>query len=194
MNKKTMLGVPFTIIAGLMLLASTAYACTVWAGKFLVNGEAAAGGATVTATGTPTGCSGTTPTGGMTQSVNANVAKTKKSPAVGTVTVETQSAGGTCNWLPGGVYDINWYSGKGYSNHTTWSRDCMSPLMGLGVKVGEIKVNSAGQSVDPITNAAASFTFNITSPFANIGSEEGAVCVSDATGTYGNQAPMKVIV
>lgn len=192
MNKKTMLGVPFTIIAGLMILASTAYACTVWAGKFLVSGEYP-GGATVTATGTPTGCSGGKPTGGMTQNVDSNVARTKRSPAVGTVTVETQPGTG-CNKLPAGAYDINWYSGKGYSNHTTWSRDCMSPLMGTGVKVGAIQVNSAGNSVDPVTGANSSSKFTITSPFANIGGEEGAVCVSDATGTYGNQAPMTVMV
>lgn len=185
MNRKKLLAA-FAVPAATVMLGSSAYACTVWAGKFIVTGEAAAGGGTVTATGTPTGCTSTgRPIGGMNQTVDSGVAKTRQGVG-GSVTVEVQPASSpSCNKLPAGFYDINWYSGKGYSNHTTWSRDCMSPLMGLGEKVGVIQVNSSGSS--------APATFPIASPFKNIHPEEGAVCVSDATGGYGNQAPMTVI-
>lgn len=191
MRKKTML-VPFTIAAAVLLLASAAYACTVWAGKFTVWGDVAG---PVSATGQPTGCnSAGNPTGGMNQVVDGGSAKTA-SP-VGEVRVMAEPAGtlpaGCVNKLPAGVYDINWYGGRGYSNHTTWSRHCMSPLMGLRERVGEVRVDSDGYSLKADGSRGDS-RFPLVSPFRNIPPEEGAVCISDPLGGYGNQAPMAVV-
>lgn len=193
-----------------MLFASTAYACTVWAGVFKVQADEtgfdtpSAPGPTRISTGQPTGCHALTgyPTGGMSQSISGDQVSTRRTLAtpVGAVRLKVE-AGTGCNKLPPGTYDINWYSGKGYTvngGNYAWARDCMSPVMGLGVKIGEIAVNTAGSSVgnNTTTNPTVNgwWEFKISSPWANVGSEEGAICVSDAAGLYGNQAPVRVNV
>jgi hypothetical protein len=113
---------------------------------------------------------------------------------------ECQKSGS--NKLPDGTYFIRWHNGAGasagftrvgyddYSNDDTTKgsrkrvADCMEGASGS--RVG----NTAGYSVTGGNFPATSVTVNST--IANGATDESAICVSDARGFYGNQAPVSV--
>ena len=180
-NRKVLL-VPFGAVAVFLTLTAAAYACTAFNGSFTVVGGGTGGSGSVTANGTD--AQGVP---GMTQTVSGATGALKGKTG-STVTVSTGTATNGTK-LPANTYSINYYNsgplGPGYEDHATWTTDCMTG--GPGVALGTVTVGTAGT----ITSTSTTFTLPLSS--ADTGTEESAVCISDATGAYGNQAPIQII-
>ena len=189
LKTKKILLMPFGVVAILLVVASASYACTVFRGTLTLSGNL---GGTVTATGLRTG---------MVNRISAGV--TKASAANGSVNVST-GTDGCCNRLPdkdssGALrnYQINFFNGKGFDTHTHWFTDCMT--FDAGVTVAEVRLNALGQIAQRKVNGVYT---NVTQPVQvgmgrgltpNTAGQESAVCISDDTALYGNQAPITIV-
>lgn len=157
-------------VAVTLLLASAAFACTIFKGTMKVT---APNGSSVTAVGNNSGmahCSvsgtATVPTGNATLNIQI-------SPTVGACASQ----------LSNGTYDIFWLNAEAYTKVPTrrYVIDCMgSPP---GTKVGTVTV----------TSGSGSANVNVNSLVANSPVGESAVCVSDNGAFTGNQAPVTVL-
>lgn len=154
MHNKKLTAAASCAAAGLVLLGSTAYACTAYLGTFTVKGDAPQS-QEVTATGLDvsdhTYAINENNTWSMDQTVSGTFAKA--SAINGSVRISTGVApNGSKLWRtnPRGalvVYDINYYNsdatvhqhgptpfgtfhvgGPGYTTHDNWHADCMSPF------------------------------------------------------------------
>jgi hypothetical protein len=189
MRYPKMLLMPFGAVAMTLLLTSAAYACTVFRGTLTLTGSS---GGSVTATGLRTGM------------VNS-ITSTKASAAAnsGWVRVST-GTDGCCNRLPdkdssGAVrnYQINFFNGEGFDTHTHWYNDCMTG--DAGVTKANVRLNAQGQIAQLQVNGVYT---NVVQPVQvslgngltrNTGTQESAVCISDSTSLYGNQAPITIL-
>lgn len=181
-RRKKFLMVPFVAAALVLAVASVAYGCTLFMGKFSVTGNASNSG-TVT-------CRGLDRT--MENVCDAGIARVT---STGSITVSTDAVEGTGSKLPPGSYDINFYraasqtSSSGYYGHVWWNTDCMTGS--AGTNIGSVTVGANGQSSGGPFNIPTSGITNgqlwqISPVF------EAAACISDSTATYGNQAPVTV--
>ncbi len=157
-----------TVVAGVLVMASAAFACTSWIGQFQVTGNAGTSG-TVTADG-----KGTTTSFTMTQCVDSPIAKsTNGSPTRGSVTIWTGQVNSGCSNITGAdgrlpecgsggspatctgsnkrQYDIRFFNSsygllgkQGYSTHTQWSQDCMNGGILGATRLGGVEVDSSG--------------------------------------------------
>lgn len=174
----------FSGLLSLLAIASTAFACTAFLGSFTVTGNAG-GSVTVNGTDTPN-------TFTMTQTVNNGIAKATKTGGSFSISTGTATNGSK---LPKNTYGIRYYNSSsllpGYMGTGTsrqWVTDCMSAP--FGTKIGDTQVNSAGQ-----VTGQTSFSFNNTLPLNTnpAGVRESAVCITDSSALYGNQAPITIV-
>lgn len=188
-GKRRVLLVPVGGVAAVMVLAATAWACTVWKGTLTVSGDR---GGSVTSTGLRTG---------MVQRVSSGV--TSASANGGWFKVST-GTDGCCYKLPwkkadGTVrnYEINFFNGEGYSDHTHFWTDCMT--YDAGVKLADVRLNKGGQIASLLsggTYQAVSQPLQVALPSGlapNTTPQESAVCISDDTASYGNEAPITIL-
>lgn len=174
-RKRALLGVG--VVAGMMMLASASFACTVFRGTFTVQGNASTGKVTTTGTGT-----------GMTQSVNSGVAKATAVGGSIQIWTDRDTYG---RGLPANTYYVRYYNSNstpgrvGYTDHYHWSTDCM--YGSNGVQLGTVQVNSRGR----IPKQPVSFGLPSSTP--NVAPQESAVCISDNGGAFGNQAPLTIV-
>lgn len=186
---KKILLMPFGAVAIALVLTSAAYACTVFKGTLTIAGDR---GGSVTATGLRTG---------MVNSVTP--AKTFASATNGLVRVST-GTDGCCNRLPDKdstgtlrTYQVNFFNGEGFDTHGHWYTDCMAG--DAGVTKANVRLNASGQiaQLQVGTNwANVQQPINVTLGSGltpNVGSQESAVCISDTSGLYGNQAPITIV-
>jgi len=186
---KKVLLMPFGAVAIALVLTSAAYACTVFKGTMTISGNA---GGSVTATGLRTGMVS-----------NYTPAKTFASTSSGSVNVST-GIDGCCNRLPdkdaAGAprnYQINFFNGEGFDTHTHWYNDCMTG--DSGVTKANVRLNSSGQIAQKLVSGAYTavsqpLKVNLGSGLVkNVGTQESAVCISDSSGLYGNQAPITIV-
>lgn len=177
-SRKRLILIPFVALAAVLAFAATAFACTIWEGTFTVAGNSST--TSVTATGT----------GMMTQTVSAGIAKA--SATNGSITVSTGIGGG--GQLPANTtYEIRFYNSvyptaPGYTDHTHWKTDCMAGSSGTQLG-SDVTVGSNGTITgQPVTRSLPTGTLT-----ADQAPAESAVCISDSTGSYGNEAPLTIL-
>jgi hypothetical protein len=188
-HTRKILLMPFGAVAAALVLTSAAYACTVFRGTFTVTGDR---GGTVTSTGLRTG---------MVESVTAS--KAFASASGGWVRVST-GTDGCCNRLPdkdstGALrnYQVNFFNGEGYDTHGHWFTDCMAG--DAGVTLAQVRLNTQGQIAQMLVSGAyravaQPVQLGLGSGLTrNVGAQESAVCISDSSGLYGNQAPVTIV-
>jgi hypothetical protein len=171
MRDKRILFVPFGAVALVMVLAASAFACTVFRGTFTVQGNASPTKVTATGTGT-----------GMSSTISDGIAKA--TDVGGSVKLWT-GADPYGRTLPANKYFVRYYNGAGFKDHYHWQVDCM--VGGPGVDLGTVDVNSRGR----IDKQPAQFALPVSTP--NSAPEESAVCISDRGGAFGNQVPLTII-
>ncbi len=187
--QKKFLLLPFGAVAFALVLTSAAYACTVFKGTLTITGNR---GGSVSATGLRSGMIN-----------NITPAKTFASASSGSVKVST-GTDGCCNRLPdkdsNGAprnYQINFFNGEGFDTHGHWYNDCMAG--DSGVTKANVRLNSAGQIAEKLiggtyTSVAQPLQVSLGSGLTpNVGTQESAVCISDTSGLYGNQAPITIV-
>ena len=173
--KRKLICMTFGVTAASMLLASEAFACTLFRGTFTIQGNASSGRVVSTGTGT-----------GMTQTVNGGVAKATASGGSIKIWTDRDAYG---RGLPANTYYVRYYNSTttrpGYSDHTHWSTDCM--YGSSGVTLGTVQVNARGK----LDKQPAAFA--LPSSRADVAPQESAVCISDNGGAFGNQAPLTIV-
>jgi hypothetical protein len=171
MKRKRILLIPFAAMAVTAIFAAGAFACTIFRGTLSMQGNASS--ATVKTTGNGTG---------MVQTVSSSIAKASKTGGSIKLWAGADAYG---RKLPAKGYQVRYYNGKGYSDHTHWVTDCMAG--GPGVTLGSATVTTQGKfSGQPIG-------FNLPASTANTSPQESAVCVSDSFADYGNMAPLTIL-
>lgn len=198
-KRKRFLLAPASAVALVLAVAAVAYACTVWRGTMTVRGNHPSSGE-VTVTGLRVG---------MTQTVTSGVAKSTKNSGFFLVSTGSAASNNKLPWKDssGNIkkYYVKFYnssaSGPGYSNHTTWSTDCMAG--GPGVLLGSVTLNEGGQiaSVQYVGSAlnvpavpGAPVKFDLANGLnSDVSPAESAVCISDPGAAYGNQAPLTIL-
>ncbi|MDP9388266.1 MAG: hypothetical protein M3Q48_10260 [Actinomycetota bacterium] len=199
MSKRKILAIPFAALAGVLVMTSMSYACTVWMGKFKVKGSAGTG--EVVAVGDPT-------TGMKHKSVSSAYAINENNPG-GELRLRVEpEASGSSNKLPrfnsdGTVkkyylrFDPFTSSSDGdFPTHTAWKYDCMAGS--FGYTMGDyVTVDSNGYSYGgsvggywyrKIQSTSATTPWDGTKYY-----NEAATCISDAGAGYGNQAPVTLV-
>ncbi len=162
------------VVAGVMILASAAFACTVYKGTMTVT----AGGGSSQRTGSGMGmgyCSGTTATS------NADVT----SGGTFSITVQKFTGSGSTKTCTDQL-NIDWYD----VNYTTAGAtgDCMSSdPASILIQEGDATAKT-GLSVDSTGSGSGSFTFPSTSHLGAIG-----ICVSDDGSAEGMQVAADVV-
>lgn len=173
--KRKLFFLPAGAIAVTMLLASEAFACTLFRGTFTIQGNASSGRVTSTGTGT-----------GMTQTVNGTVAKATASGGSVKLWTDKDAYG---RGLPANTYYVRYYNSSatrpGYTDHYHWWTDCM--YGSSGVTLGTVQVNARGK----IDKQPATFPLPTSRP--DVAPQESAVCISDNGGAFGNQAPLTMV-
>ncbi len=188
--RKPML-VGFGLMAGVMLISSAAFACTIYKGQLYLTGNHPSSGTKIM-TGNNASMSYCAESGGeaiVNAAPNPAVVKeVKVAPASGIAGCPNSS-------LPTGKYDINWVNGAAMTHNPSdptgkphdWVIDCMSPL---GKPMG-----SESQTTMQVTNGSGSATNVTVSPNAPNGpADDSAICVSTPNGVYGMQGPVRVAV
>lgn len=171
MKRKRAVLVAFSVVALSGVFAATAFACTIFRGTFTIQGNAST--ASVTATGLRTG---------MVQTVSSGVAKASRTG--GSVKVST-GADRYGVKLPAGNYQVRYFNGAAYRDHTHWQIDCMAGQAGR--TLGSVAIGSAG------TISGQPRTFSLGTSTRTTGGQESGVCVSNSNATYGNQAPLTIL-
>lgn len=180
-----------------LLVASSAFACTVWKGKFSVTGDS---GGTVEAIGagqTMVDCAAAT---GTAEATNGGWV---------TITMEPGTCDGSTYTLSAGDdYEINYindeaYLPAGFPTHRNWLLDCMSPADGVDVHrlqprdngTADVEIDINGYSLDD-TGSPGSRDFDLPTLGnyqANSMTDESAICISDPSAGEGMQAPINMI-
>lgn len=156
----------FGVVTWIVLVTSTAYACTTWQGKMTLTGSGSSPGS-VSAMGrnfSMAYCSSGAPSGtaGMAASTSATV----------TITIAASSSGCNSTTLPNGTYDIRWTTGT-WDPQTPGTNDCMDTTT-----AGTMSVTSGAGG------PTASSSFNPGSA--------GTIQVCVTKGTYAMQVPVSV--
>lgn len=182
MKRKTAVLTATSMAAIVLMASATAFACTVFKGTLTIKGNAST--TSVTATGSATT---------MAATISPGIAKAKKTAGTVTVTTGRDAYG---RGLPANPYLIRYYNsggpnpfgapGPGYTDHYHWSIDCMQG--DAGVQIGTASVGSDGKLV------GGSKTLAITSANTDTSPGESAVCISDAGGAFGLQAPVTIVL
>lgn len=179
------------VLGGIMLLGSSAYACTTFKGKMTVTG----GGGSTAATGANNPLNGMSwcsvptdnaaaPTGGAHGADGSAITVTIQ-PAACTLTTASPSTRTN--------YDINFINGKAFTYtisgttgkrvYSSWILDCMSPSGGTVQNLASGKSYTMG----------ATTSYSVSLPAvtnANASGDASAVCFSDPNGAEGNQVPI----
>lgn len=186
--KRQFLLLPLAAAAVVLVVVSTAYACTSFKGQFNVTGNAAGSG-TVVATGNGTSMGY--------KSISSAYAKVTGSSGSLTFSTNADPADAN-NKLPSGrTYYLRWDPFTGTSDgdfptHTAWKYDCMEGRYGSRLGTGGVTVSSTGsggpwvRSIPTTSNRTPTGTDG--KPY-----NEAAACISDGTALYGNQAPVTVV-
>jgi hypothetical protein len=208
MRRKKLLLVPVGAIAGVLVVAASAFACTNYVGRMAVFGNNTGTG-TVTVTGLQ---SYNEASQAMTQTVSSGIAKSDHTSSTwAQIWYGPEVAHG---WkLATGTYDVNFYNGGNatnysYTNHTTWHSpdpggDCMTWIVGGVVsKLGTVHIDASGNidsgagtnyvSYDSTTKYVK-FSLKGTSTTTSVSPKESGLCVSDSTSVNGNQAPITIV-
>ncbi len=172
MKKRKVLLVPFGGVALFLVVAASAWACTLFRGTFTIQGNASS--TSVTATGLRTG---------MVQTVSSGIAQSNRSAGSVTVSAGPDRFGVK---LPAGSYQVRYFNGAGYSDHTHWRNDCMAGTPGA-VTLGNVTVTSRGA----IVGQPLGFSLPASTPTS--GGQESAVCISDSFADFGNMAPLTIL-
>lgn len=175
MKRKLRYFVPAGAMVLTMLLASEAFACTLFRGTFTIQGNASTGKVTATGTGT-----------GMTQTISGGIAKATASGGNVKLWTDKDAYGRA---LPANTYYVRYFNSSatraGYTDHTHWWTDCM--YGSSGVTLGTVQVNARGRL------AKQPATFALPSSTPDVAPQESAVCISDNGGAFGNQAPLTMV-
>jgi hypothetical protein len=173
------------VVATVLVIASTAYACTVFKGRLTLTGNG----------NQPTGSSVTLgKNAGMQHCANSPSGYTSAPLSGGTVdvVVAKNTTGTTAcpnSQLPADTYDINYENGAAFSgdlptSYRNWLIDCMSPHSN---NLTTMTVDSNGDG------SKTGVSLNSTERNTKVGSQivdESAICVSTSDGAYGNQGPI----
>lgn len=162
----------FGVIAGVLLMTSTAFACTVFKGRFTVTPSAPGGSGSVTAVGNNSGM-------GYCGSGPSGTAQFATGGGGFSAVVAPDNTGCNGSKLPAGLYTITWSPGPSVNNNNVYDpriNDCMN-----------LSKNQLGTMVVD-TNGDGSGSYTLSAP-----SGDAQICVSDPTGGRGNQVPVKVI-
>lgn len=199
-NRKAMaFGV--TVLGVMLALASVAFACTVFKGRF----EVTAGGGTSKAWGR--GSSMMHCDGNKAPSSAAEV-----SEAGGTITVEVFPTGTTGISCPASqlsassstlIYKIYYVNTDGFiadNGVWEWSVDCMAGASGVQLDAADgegnkIYINSNGRSTvgDSTSDAEGSRNYTIPDTATPNTTDRAGVCISDEAAGQGNQVPIKIV-
>lgn len=176
-------------VAAIMLLASSAYACTVFRGKMTVTG----GGGSTFATGNNSSMSWCAAPADNASASSGGGAKGADGSSI-TVTIQP----GDCNTSSPSSrsdYDINFYNGKAFTYtissttgkrvYSTWLVDCMSPR-----DAGVVNLGYGGVYTNGTTKSWTVALPSVTN--ANASGQASAVCFSDRFGNNGNQVPILI--
>ncbi len=174
------------VVAGIMVLASTAFACTTFKGTMVVTGNSVTAGTSTAVGKSDSGMKHCKVTPG------ANATNTAGSVTISSST--TNLSGCPVSNLDGTtLYEVNFVGGKAFGKFPNgplgtyqWLIDCMSPP-GSGVtNIGSVTTASNGD--------VAATSFNLPSGLTNNNSgEDSAVCLSTPNGGNGNQAPVHIV-
>lgn len=192
--KKRYLALSAGAVAAIMMLTSTAFACTVFLGQFEVAGNSSNPASSwVKAVGNKTSMAW--------KSISADYAITKgTSPALG-FKIGPDPADAS-NKLPNDrTYYLRFdnYTGTSdgaFTDHYTWKYDCMAG--GYGKTLGSgVTVNSSGYGNYGTGNTywyrTDTATANRTPWNGTAYYNEAAACISDSSATYGNMAPVTIL-
>lgn len=181
-------------VAATGVVATTVFACTAFVGTFTLNG--ATGSQVSTGNDTCTNWTMTsTCTFNMSQTLSGTEAATSHTTSGQfTIAWSIPAANGEAAALVG-TYEVNFVGGDAYDNRGSWKLDCMHGSSGSGqVHLGNTTV--AQDTVSPFNgkitgtttwNVPSSQVANSTSP-----DQESAVCISDGSANFGNQAPIEL--
>jgi len=178
------------LAAAVMMVSSSAWACAVFKGKMVVQGNRSTN--VVTAIGKATT--------GMTWCSGYPMGRAKATLG-GSVTV-TMSKNPVDACLPGlkldaGTYQVNYANGAAHrrsdpadknnkDGSRAWVIDCASPVNPLNTTVlGTMSIDSNGTGTGTYTLPSTGVVSGPT--------DEAAVCVSDVSGNNGNQAPVAIL-
>lgn len=175
----------FAIIAVVLGLSSTAWACTVFKGKMTLKGNAASTSSTIYGNNTGMG--------------HCGLSGFAKANTPGSVFVSVAPAVSSCSGshsLPNGYTYAVSYISQGFNNGVyDLNRDCMWN----GGTTGRIALyNSSGSALISVSGGSGSGTYNLPSGLAkqDAAPYEGAVCVSDTNttpSTWANAAPVIIL-
>ena len=178
MKRKKAVLIPFGVVALTAIFAATAFACTLFRGTFTITGNASS--TSVTSTGLRTG---------MNQMLTSGIAKATATGGSVKVSTGKDSYG---VGLPARSYQVRFYNGPGYTNHTNWTVDCMAG--GQGTTLGTVSVLSDGKISGQPRSFALKRNDGTTGTLTkNTAPAESVVCISDSFATYGNQAPLTIM-
>ncbi|HSH60678.1 MAG TPA: hypothetical protein VK988_13765 [Acidimicrobiales bacterium] len=207
------------LAAGAVLLGmAEPAAATTFKGKMTVTGnvftESGTGSVTVVGNNVPGNsgsvCSTVKSNGGAKVSpLREGVVSVPPQPGSVAVAVQASVAPGDCatGQLSAGYYTVNFLPGQAYVNgSTTPAKSCMTGSKDAPVpSVGQVgfpdELPPLGSPTDPVTNlgtiridasGAGAGRYRIAGP-ANGPTDEAAICVSNPTGTEGNQAPITLL-
>lgn len=176
-NHRKPLVFAFGVMAGVLLLTSTAFACTAFRGRFTVT-PTAPGTGSVTAVGSNSGmnyCAGPTGTATFAAPYDFTAAVTAAAGITG-------CNGGNGSKLSPGLYTVTYNYGTSVNNNGQYIatiNDCMN----LSTRqLGSMVVDANGDG---------SGSYRLPASLNNIG--DAQICVSDPTGGQGNQVPVKLI-
>lgn len=201
MNARKKLTFGFAVAAVVLLLSSTAWACTVWKGKMTVtvNDTRTGTGGTVNGWGANSGMQNC-PTKPWEGQARAHVGDSTGHVGSGvTVTVAgtTSTEVGICaSKLAANTYDVNFlntgtgdFVGEGAAR--TWAHDCMTGGHPKTFKIGSISVDSNGNG--SVTIAEIKKPAAMGNEITDLPGTESAICVSDANASQGMQNPVFVV-
>lgn len=175
-----------TGVAAVLVMVSTAFACTVWVGQMTVTGTSsralpnpASSSGSVTAYG-KNGVNGAGMEYCSAPSGTANVARTEAGVGLITVTVGKYICGSTNLGLPGPAANVNYLPNE--------FLDCMNPR---GIPIGAMTLSNGSGTGTYAVPGVGNTTGGGLGDTSITGS--AAICVA-ATGTiYANQAPIHII-
>jgi hypothetical protein len=191
-GRRAVFGGFFALAAAVVATATIAFACTTYAGKLTLTGNAGTGtsvsqghcdGSCNTGNGSMTYC------GTVTFGASAHATSGKVTVQMGTT--DNCTSVGNSHLTPNAVYDINYKYGSLMSTSDTIiddpADDCMSWELGGSNPVRLATVLADG-------NGGFTKSVNLTSPTTtNTTGNYASICVSDANSDFGNQGPLQIV-
>lgn len=196
-GKRKVLLVPFTAAAGVLLLASAAFACSIFVGVYEVQGNAS----DQSVKGIGKSWNGCQPGTCMKNKIEGQTAVSSDSAA--SITVQAYPEAGTAqNRLPDGEYYVTWLNGDTYRSHNNWSQDCMFLEGNPDITVLGF-VNVVGGQLPPTTFDLPDDELTPTSETGiNFRKGESSSCIASSAdnpndswggGQWGNSVPITVL-